>query len=312
MLTELKYQNNSPRLGDKILSKILALPENSGTETQTQIPSKLSNLSGKKTLAAIAITAAVVIAVALFIPRGAAIIPLNVNYVVGEKMIYDTTVTGTYDFGDSSSGFVVPSNFSFSPQQTMEVTDFDGQYYTLNHTTTLGVGNKSYSYSILEKLNKTGYSSYFFNFGNQTTEIPSGITSNTYLTQLLSKPEVRVGDTLTIPFPNTILGSAISGNVTMTFKGFEDLTVPAGTFRVFRIDVGTGDQGLTYHIPVGSSSLNFSSSMQMNMNYQIYLEYGTMRQIKSTMLETMSLQSTLINYKMNMTMSTILKQDIKP
>ncbi len=292
--------------------KLLALPENSGIETQPQIPAKRSNLFGKKTLAAIAIIAVVIIAVALFIPRGAAVIPLNVNYIVGEKMIYDTTVTGAYDFGDSGSGFVIPSNISFSPQQTMEVMDFDGQYYTLNHTTTMGVGSNSYSYSILEKVNKTGYSSYFFNWGNQTTEIPSGITGGPYLTQLLSKPEVRVGDTLTIPFPSSILGSAITGNVTMTFKGFEDLTVPAGTYRVFRIDVGTGDQGVSYHIPVGSSSLNFSSSVQMDMNYQVYLEYGTMRQIKSTMLETMSLQSTMINYKMNMTMTMVLKQDIKP
>ncbi len=296
-----------------MLYKVLALPENSDLETSPQLPAKRSNLFAKKTLAAIAIIAAVVIAIALFIPRGAAVIPLNVNYVVGEKMIYDTTMTGTYDFGDPGLGFAVPSNISFSPQQTMEVMDFDGQYYTLNHTTTMGVGNNSYSYSILEKVNKTGYSSYFFNFGNQTTEIPSGITGTPYLTQLLSKPEVRVGDTLTIPFPNTsFLGSAMSGNITMTFKGFEDLTVPAGTYRVFRIDIGTGDQGLSYNIPVGSSSLNFLSSMHMDMSYQVYLEYGTMRQIKSTMLETMSLQSTSVNYTMNMTMDMVLKQDIKP
>jgi hypothetical protein len=296
-----------------MLYKVLALPENSGIETPPQLPAKRSYLFGKKTLAAIAIIAAVVIAVALFIPRGTAVIPLNVNYVVGEKMIYDTTVTGAYDFGDPGLGFVVPSNTSFSPKQTMEVMDFDGQYYTLNHTTTMGVGNNSYSYSILEKVNKTGYSSYFFSFGNQTTEIPSGMTGSTYLTQLLSKPEVRVGDTLTIPFPSTsLLGSGISGNITMTFKGLEDLTVPAGTYRVFRIDVGTGDQGLSYNIPIGSSNLNFSSSVQMTINYQVYLEYGTMRQIKSTMLETMSLQSTKISYKMNMTMDMVLRQDIKP
>lgn len=44
---------------------------------------------------AVIITAAMVIA-ALIIPYGSAIIPLDVNYAVGEKMVYDTTMIRSF------------------------------------------------------------------------------------------------------------------------------------------------------------------------------------------------------------------------
>ncbi|MCW4024798.1 MAG: hypothetical protein NWF01_07170 [Candidatus Bathyarchaeota archaeon] len=52
---------------------------------------------GKKIYAAIALIAVVIIAVAFVIPQGVAAIPLNVEYTVGEKMAYDTTITATYE-----------------------------------------------------------------------------------------------------------------------------------------------------------------------------------------------------------------------
>lgn len=85
-----------------------------------------------------------------------------------------------------------PSNVSLGLQQTIEVIDFDGEYYTLNRTSTIISDDKPYSFSILEKINKTGYSTYILDLGNATQEIPStSITGNSYLIQLLSKPEVK-------------------------------------------------------------------------------------------------------------------------
>ena len=113
---------------------------------------------------------------------------------------------------------------SITEQQTIEVINFDGEYYTLNHTITMTLGDKPFSFSTLEKMNKTGYSAYIFNLGNTTQEIPNTtITSNSYLTQLLNKPEVKVGDSINVPYPSISSSMAMTGDLTMTFKGFEDL-----------------------------------------------------------------------------------------
>ena len=44
--------------------------------------------------------AVVVIAVALLVPQGVAAIPLTVDYVVGEKMIYDSKVNVSMEYDD--------------------------------------------------------------------------------------------------------------------------------------------------------------------------------------------------------------------
>jgi hypothetical protein len=265
---------------------------------------------------AFALIATGIIATALFIPQGAAIIPLNVNYVVGEKMVYDATSSAVYFFGDSNSDSLrnfIPDNVSSSYQLSVEVTDFDGQFYTLNYTTIVQHDDKSMCYSIIDRMNKTGYSCFLFHFANQSGGMPFGIKRS--LVQLLSNSEVRVGESVTVPFPSSILSPGITGNITLTFRGFEDLTVPAGTCRVFRVDVGTGDQGLNYDIPAGTwlgSNPNSSSTIQIKMDSQIYLEYGTMRQIKSIMQQIVTQQSTTMNFTVNMENNMTLKEQLRP
>jgi hypothetical protein len=48
---------------------------------------------------------------------------------------------------------------------------------------------------------------------------------------------VKVGDSVTVPFPSANVSFGITGTLTMTFGGIQEITVPAGTFKVFRIDV---------------------------------------------------------------------------
>ena len=89
------------------------------------------------------------------------VIPLNVDYAVGEKMVYDSTITGSYDSAAATgTSTLIPKNTTINSQQTIEVTGFDGEYYTLNHTMTMNLNNKPISFSMIEKMNKTGYSAY--------------------------------------------------------------------------------------------------------------------------------------------------------
>jgi hypothetical protein len=279
----------------------------------TDLPSIAgSRRLGKKLYITIGVIVALVtITLALLIPQGGAAIPLNVNYTVGEKMLYTSTITSTlqnYTTNQPSElSPQVPNSTTLTAKETIEVMDFDGQNYLLNHTTTMNVKDHPLSFSLIEKMNKTGYSTYVFNFGNTELEVNNtSITSNSYLAQLLNKPEVKVGDTITVLYP-TVTGIETTGDLTITFQGIEDLTVPAGTYRVFRIDL-TGN-GITLRSPA-NPIINMASTI--DINYQVYLEYGTLRQIKSTMQETNNLKSSMINATTQITMDMTLEKHIKP
>jgi hypothetical protein len=303
---------------NNIRAKLLAVsPELPSTNEQPISSSPVKRRwFGKKFLALAAVIAVALIAVALFVPLGQAVIPLNVDYTVGEKMVYDSTITGSYDSAvPPGTSMLIPKNTTINSQQTIEVTGFDGEYYTLNHTMTMNLNNKPISFSMIEKMNKTGYSAYLFNIGSTQQEVPNnGLTSTSYLAQLLNQPEVKVGDSVNVPFPTGNSSLGITGSLKMTFKGIEDLTVPAGTYKVFRIDITSNDLRMNYQSPLSGLS-NFTPAnitISMDMNYQIYIEYGTMRQIKASMQESVSTQSATMNYAMNMSMDMTLIEHTKP
>ena len=290
------------------------------TEHQPSAPTGLKRF-GKKLYVAIAIIAIIIIAAAFFIPQGTtATIPLSVDYAVGERMVYDSTITMTIDAGNLGAflnqSSTEPKTTNIDSQQTIEVMSSDGENYLLNHTTTMTALGKPFSYSMTEKMNKTGYSTYLLNMGNTETEISqTSVTSDSYLAQLLSRPEVKVGDSINVPYPSLPSSSIqTTGDLTIKFNDVQDLTVPAGTYKVFRIDITSNNLKMTMSLPQTNSSIALPTSMSMNLdlNFQIYLEYGTMRQIKSTMQESTSYDSPLINMSITMSMDTTLTQHIKP
>lgn len=273
---------------------------------------------GKKLYIGAAIAAIAVITIVLLIPPGAATIPLNVNYLVGEKMVYNTTVAVTYQSYNttmSTSPIIQPqSNASVSMNSTIEVISFDGEYYTLNHTMTSPTSQKPSSVWYLEKMNKTGYSTYIFNLGQQQINTNASSSSlNPYLTSLLNRSEVKVGDTWPVQLPivnNSFI--QMTGDLMMTFQGFEDLTVPAGTYRVFRVDMASHDLTMQVSLPQNVSGISLASTAKLAMDGQMYMEYGTLRQIKSSMQETVSFESAMMNYTMGMTMEMTLVEHTKP
>ena len=101
----------------------------------------------------------------------------------------------------------------------------------------------------------------------------------------------------------------------MTFKGLQDLTVPAGTYKVFRIDLSCNNLKMDYQSPLSNFTniIQFDINMNADINYQIYIEYGTMRQIKSSVQETITLSSaSTTGYSMSMNMDMTLIEHTKP
>jgi hypothetical protein len=275
---------------------------------------------GKKLYAAAAVLAILLIALTLFIPQSAAAIALDVNYVVGEKMVYNTTASVSVELDSPflSASLKTPNTTSFDYTETVEITAFDGEYYTLNHTTLmeLPIISTPFSFSVLEKMNKTGYSTYMLGLSSIGQEVTSqGLSGNSFLVQLLSKPEVKVGETITIPYPvyeGTYL--QVTGDLTVSFGQVEMLTVPAGTYSVFKIGMTSSNIKMQIiNVPEETQSYVTSDfALDIDVHYQVYLEYGSLRQIKSSMEQSGSLQSSLLNYTSQYAVERTLNQHIKP
>ena len=268
---------------------------------------------GKKPYAIAGIIAITVIAVALLIPQGAATIPLNVEYTVGEKMIYETVENVTNQWFDNvttESRILLPLNtVTFNFLVTEEVVAFDGEFYTLNHTVSTPEGHgPRRSISYLEIVNKTGYSSYLLPEGTQG--IVSNASSNPIVTALLEKAEVTVGESWQIPLNVGNSNGSMTGTLTLTFGGIQEITVPSGTYAVSKIDASGTDIVMTINI----SGVNMNVSRTLNMNQQIYIEYGTCKQIQSNIqsVNTIVYLDTGRKLVSNISTQTTLIQDIKP
>lgn len=103
-------------------------------------------------------------AVSFTFPARAAI-PLNVEFAVGEKMVYDTTRTTISDVYSATYNSSTSSLQTEQTKQTnvdsrkeiLEVIGFDGQRYTLNHTFTNSSQGMVNSW-FLETISKVGQS----------------------------------------------------------------------------------------------------------------------------------------------------------
>ena len=256
---------------------------------------------GKKLYAITALIAVVLIAIALLIPQGAAIIPLSLNYQVGEKMIYQATETITGPVGN------ITNTGSINSSSSLEVTDFDGEYYTLNRTinvTPTTMQESPMSISFIEKINKTGYVRYFL--PGETASLFGKTNSNPVLAALISNPEAKVGDSWQIPLNtgNSTIGT--TGELTLKFVDIKEITVPAGTYKIFRIDISTNN--LSSHIKNSAGT----SDTTMSFSGSMYLEYGTCRQIKSDLQISVTIQSTLLNSTISYSAQMELLQHLKP
>jgi hypothetical protein len=266
---------------------------------------------GKKLYAVAAIVAVAVIAVALLVPQGAATIPLGVEYTVGEKMVYNTTETITTQTANSSLPPESPWETSIDSTEIVEVVDFDGEYYSLNHTVTSKLGNSPVAISFIEKVNKTGYTGYFRLEGTEEV-LTSNMSTNPYATVLLDKPEVKVGDSWKVPVNSGNSNISMTGEMTITFGGVQNITVPAGTYEVFKVDT-VSNLTMSTKFPTSGNYTNPPFEINMVISGQTYIEYGTCRQIESTMQTIQRpAQAAGTSTTISISAKTTLVQHIKP
>jgi len=251
---------------------------------------------------------ALIITGVFFAPKETTATQLSTEYIVGEKMIYASTTTTTYDSTDPAIAEKTTQPMPLDFTETVEIIAFDGQYYTLNHTTITAVQ----TFSWLEEISKTGFSNHLVKFNSPWEEtLNGGISNISYISQLMSKSEIKTGDTHTTPYSGSEFKT---GELKLTFRGYEDLTTSAGTFHVFKVEMTS--ENLSTHL--GNENTDPHGISTIVLNYTLYIESGTTRLIKSTIDHTITTHTVmrLTEYEntnvQHSTKDMVLEQLIKP
>jgi hypothetical protein len=247
---------------------------------------------------------AVILGASFLIPQSNAnVVPLGVHYVTGEKLTYDVTSSASA----VSQAQNISTNVSSKGILTVEVISFDGQIYTLNYTTTSSTGDLK---TVISRVINVRESDMITFFGLLPITLQPLITTSNDSSPILSAPfnqsEAKVGDTWNITLNMTDSTSTRIGELTVTFKAIQNLSVKAGTYKVFRIDFTQNTQQNTeFGNPLYYNNLNFDFSCQS------YLEYGSCKQIQSTFQLNMTSQlGTASSYSLFDSVTSTLTQDI--
>jgi hypothetical protein len=228
-----------------------------------------------------------------FLPRGLGeTIPYGFNFAVGEQMTYDMSIT------ISGAGQPVSETGTVG----MHVLGFDGENYTINETMRVVVQGISQDVSYTVKMNKTGYITDISGLPAQTQQMYSMFMGMPGFGGFFNKTEARVGGTWQVPLNVGNSSFSMAGTINYRFGDIQNITVPAGTYKTFKMEMSTNDA----HVSSGSVS------MSVNMNGQIHLEYGTCRLVDMNVQESMSSSGVGQTTTASVSMQMSLIQDARP
>jgi hypothetical protein len=252
---------------------------------------------GRKLYALLGVVAVVavvsVVVFMFFLPRGLGeTIPYGFNFAVGEQMTYDMSIT------ISGAGQPVSETGTIG----MHVLSFDGENYTINETMRVVVQGISQDVSYTVKMNKTGYITDISGLPAQTQQVYSMFMGMPGFGGFFNKTEARVGETWEVPLNVGNSSFSMAGTINYKFGDIQNITVPAGTYKTFKMEMSTNDA----HVSSGSVS------MSVNMNGQIHLEYGTCRLVDMNLQESMSSSGMGQTTTASVSMQMSLIQDTRP
>jgi len=257
---------------------------------------------GKKLYIIIGLIAVVAVASAFilinFMPKGlGATVSLGVNYNVGEKMTYQVLITM------SMMGQTVTKNGTIS----IEVLSFDGENYTIQEK--VRVDSQDFSFTV--KMNKTGHIFDFTGPGDSAglpqefQQIYSSLSSLPGFGSYYPRLTARVGEGWQIPIDTQILGLNLSGTINYGISGVTDITVTAGTYKVFRIDISA----INIHGIYQSSGVTVH--LFATMNAYAYVENATSTPIEFNIQESVTASAMGQTVSMSMTILVRLKEHIR-
>ena len=217
-----------------------------------------------------------------FIPNGVGSpLELNLNYAVGDHMVYETTNRVTNQIVNTSLSLPgITDSQSFNSTITIDILSSNSENYVINETITANPNIFSHPLPpITLNITKARYCDNFLAPGGPLIFSNS---SNPTVSAYLAQSSVKVGDVWNIPVNTGNSSLGLTGEVTLTFAGIQELTVPAGNFQTMRIEVTSNV--LSLHTD-GSSIIKIPNGMTLQLNGTSYVEQGTCRLIKADLTQ---------------------------
>ena len=256
-----------------------------GQESIPPMPPEPAKKSRKKlyVLIGVVAVAAVLLAVVfmLSIPQGLGeTIPFGYNYTVGERLTYSISITM-----DAAGRHVVETG-----SMNMRIVSFDGENYTIDEAVHYDVQGVSQDTSFTLILNKAGQLVGYSNIPSNLQSTYSMIQGTTGVGMALNRTEVRVGETVQIPLNMANSSLTLSGTANYKVGNIENVTVQAGTYKTFKIELSTSD----FHIS------NQGVYMSSSITGELHMEYGTCHVVDLSMQETVTGAGTTVSLTINM------------
>ncbi len=242
---------------------------------------------GKKLYAvAAAILVIVIVCAVLFSNFSVATVPLSLNYEVGERMVYYSSYSTLVDVDNRTLN--VPGSYTTEGNSTLaiDVLSLDEDTYTICQTFNLDILGVPRSVNLTQQLTKADYVNNFL-IGD-AARLLYNLTGDHYDYYKLNLLQAKIGDTLQIPVNTGNESIGNTGSLTIKFASIEEITVPAGTFKVFRLDYNAE---VTAHANL-PGIISIPEPIPSQITGQTYLEYGTCRLIKSAVTETSQISGT--------------------
>jgi len=272
------------------------VPTTSGIPPETVPPPPPKKLLGKKLFLVIGLIAIVavasVFALMYLMPKGlGAPVSLGMNYSEGEIMTYDADIT------ISAMGRTVTQSGTIK----LEILDFDGVNYTIRET----VSSDSQQVSFTIKMNKTGHIIDFSNLPPEVQQTFSSFVGTPGFGGYFPRTMARVGESWQIPLDIHAGGFSMEGTGSYGISGITSITIPAGTYTVFRMDITAANIHGTY------SSEGTTVSMVASMSAYVYMENATCVPVEISVQESATVSYSGQTVGMSMTILIRLKEHTK-
>lgn len=276
-------------------------------------PTLIRGKSRKRLYAICGAIAIIAIVSALLVPQAlGSAIALSLNYTVGEKMTYLTTNVATNQMSNTSINVQTsPQSQTYNSTSTYEVLSSDDGNYRIKLTITAELNGKSVSIPVTTNI--TAKTQYYDNL------LPAGspafffnISGNPALEACLSKSEVKAGETWQLPVSTGNASFGLTGEITLKFSDIQEITVPAGTYKVFMVELSSNN--LKMHISPDNDLISASTldNSILQLNGRTYLEVGTCRLIKSELTQQTTMQQPGISGTTTIYSEKTLTEHIRP
>lgn len=197
-------------------------------------------------------------------------------------------------------------NISLTEPFSLDIISFDGTNYIINYTTTVTEpspdGTLTLNNTITEKMNKAGYVTD--SNGLNGTQSPLFGDPSIFFV----KDKATIGDTWQVPLSYGNQSINFNANSTYTFGNIQNITVPAGTYKVFTMNISSNDLTLA----MGETLRKPTAFQNTTARGQVYAEYGTCRLIDFNIQEIIHYASNNISYNETITVQTTLIKYTKP